>query len=75
MCMWQYVVHVFIVQYVHAHILQFGKDRQHRSHAIKNSNCSSPDQEPVAELNSSTNSQRVEALSSHEGRDLENRQK
>ena len=44
---------------------QFSKDCQRRSHV--NSNCSSPKQEPVPELNNSMNSKRVIAR-----RDLEN---
>ena len=38
----RYVVHVFIMHNVHAHI-ELSKDRQHRLHV--NSNCSSPKQE------------------------------
>ena len=40
---------------VRVHILQLGKDYQRRSRV--NSNCSSPKQEPVPELNGSIHSQ------------------
>ena len=52
------------MHYARAHI-ELDRDRQHSLHV--NSNYSSPKQEPVSELNSSVNSQRVIA-----GRDLEN---